>query len=180
MKTKVPIKIKSNIKPSALPKKHDLEEGMPDQPFWNIKHYTFLQIYRESLDEKEAAKSAGLDANELKKILADKKIRIAMEDAKDDFIESLNLTPKKGAKKFLEVYKKIEQRFDEGENNVAGPLANMAATFLKATGQLGGREDKVIPKVSININLNSNKSTKKANVIEDSVDVNLINSSMYE
>ena len=29
----------------------------------------------------------------------------------------------------------------------------MAATFLKATGQLGGGDEKVTPKVSININL---------------------------
>lgn len=167
-------KITSKFKASKLPQKEDTANGLPDQPYWNIKHYTFLQIYRECLCEKEAAKAAGLDPIGLKRALADPKIRTAMEDAKDDFIESLSLTPRKGAKKFLEVYKKIEQRFDEGDSKVAGPLSNMAATFLKATGQLGGNDDKVAPKVSINISLTSSKAIKEIK----NIDIN--NSDIYE
>ena len=136
-----------------LKNREDIPTNVPNQPYWNMKHYTFLQIYRETLDEKEAAKAAGLDAKELKVALVDPKIRDAMEDAKNDFMEALKLTPKKGAAKFLTVYEKVEKRFDEGDSKVAGALANMAATFLKATGQLGGGDEKVTPKVSININL---------------------------
>lgn len=172
-------KIKATVKTENLPEKSEVGNGLPDQPYWNIKHYTFLQIYRETLDENDAAKSAGLDAKEFKKALADPKIRQAMEDAKDDFIQSLRLTPKKGAKKFLEVYQKLEQRFDEGDSKVAGALANMAATFLKATGQLGGNDEKVTPKVSININLGGNKNQPKIVGSEKQIDVNL-DDSMYE
>lgn len=95
-----------------------------------------------------------------------------MEDAKNDFINALKLTPKKGASKFLDVYEKVEKRFDEGDSKVAGALANMAATFLKATGQLNGDNGKMTPKVSININLDSHK-TKTI----DKFNVDLINNS---
>lgn len=173
------IGIKSTLKPNELPEVEDLENNLPNQPFWNIKHYTFLQSYRECLDEKEAGKIAGFDAKELQRALQDPKIKIALEDAKDDFIQALSLTPKKGAKKFLEVYNKIEERFDEGCSKVAGPLANMAATFLKATGQLSSNDEKVTPKVSININLGGSKSTAKVISSDDNNSINLIDS-LYE
>lgn len=163
-----------------LKNKEDIPSGLPNQPYWNIRHFTFLQIYRENLDEKEAAKAAGFDAKELKRALSDPKIRDAMEDAKTDFIDALKLTPKKGAAKFLSVYEKVEKRFDAGDSRVAGALANMAATFLKATGQLDGGDGKVIPKVSISINLGNGKNTPAKIIAEDKgLDVNL-DDSIYE
>jgi hypothetical protein len=141
----------SKIKKTVLRNKDEIPSYLPDQPYWNIKHYTFLEHYRETLDESLAAKAAGLDSKSLKKAMEDPKIRHAMEDAKNDFIEALKLTPKKGAAKFLSVYEKIEQRF-ETDSKVAGALANMAATFLKATGQLNKDDGRLTPKVSININ----------------------------
>jgi hypothetical protein len=154
-----------------LKNREDVPANVPNQPYWNMKHYTFLQIYRETLDEKEAAKAAGLDTKELKVALVDPKIRDAMEDAKNDFVEALKLTPKKGAAKFLSVYEKVEKRFDEGDSKVAGALANMAATFLKATGQLGGSDEKVTPKVSININLGGRETKVVAE--DDKLNVDL-------
>lgn len=165
-------------KNSILKNKEDIPSKLPNHPYWNMKHFTFLQIYRETLDEKEAAKSAGLDAKELKSAIADPKVRDAMEDAKDDFIKALRLTPKKGAAKFLDVYEKVEKRFDEGDSKVAGALANMAATFLKATGQLGGDEGKETPKVSININLGGRETKVVAN--NDKLNVDLINNNYDE
>lgn len=173
------LKLKSTLKPKDLPAKEDLENNLPDMPYWSMKHYTFLQVYRECLDEKEAAKAAGFDAKELQRALQDPKIKIALEDAKDDFVQALRLTPKKGAKKFLEVYDKIEKRFDSGVSKVAGPLANMAATFLKATGQLGGNDEKVTPKISININLGGDKKQPKIVGNENKIDVSL-DDSIYE
>jgi hypothetical protein len=158
----------------TLKNKEDIPSSLPNQPYWNMKHYTFLQIYMETIDEKEAAKAAGFDAKDLKAALADPKIRDAMEDAKNDFVEALKLTPKKGAAKFLAVYEKVEKRFDEGDSKVAGALANMAATFLKATGQLGGGDEKVTPKVSININLGGRETKVVAD--DRSLNVDLIDS----
>ena len=175
MNCKKGVKIKNKIKPNELPTVKDLVDNLPNQPFWNIKHYTFIQIYRECLDEKEAAKSAGLNKEELQRALQDPKIKIALEDAKDDFIQALSLTPKKGAKKFLEVYNKIENRFDEGESKVATALANMAATFLKATGQLNSNEENTPTKVSINISLSNNKPIEKVIAKENEINVNLTN-----
>jgi hypothetical protein len=153
----MPPKIKGKVKTSKLPINENIN-NLPLQPFWNIRHYTFLEAYRETLDEKEAANTAGLNIKELRILLLDPKVKAAMEDAKDDFVAALKLTKKKGARKFLEVYKKIEDSFDNGEVKVAGALANMAATFLKATGQLGDNKDRKVPNVSININLDCKKS----------------------
>ena len=166
------IKLKGKLKPEKLPKKEDID-GLPDQPYWNMSHYLFLQTYRECLDIIEAGKVAGLDAKKVSRLMEDHKIREAMEDAKDDFMESLNLTPKKGARKFMEVYNKIEKRFDEGDSKVAGPLSNMASTFLKATGQLGDSDEKSATKISININLGNGKNNEKIVSEEKKVDINL-------
>ena len=155
-----------------LKNKDEIPSTLPDHPYWNIKHFTFLQVYRETLDEKEAYKAAGLNSKEIKSIMADPKIRDAMEDAKVDFIEALKLTHKKGAAKFVRVYEKVEKRFDEGDSKVAGALANMAATFLKATGQLSSDDGKMTPKVSININLGGREA--KTVVDKDSLNVNLV------
>lgn len=172
------IKVKK-LKTKDLPQKDEIGSKLPDQPYWNIKHFTFLQSYRETIDEKAAAKTAGLDAKEFKRMLLDPKIRHAMEDAKDDFCEALKLTPKKGARKFMAVYEKIEKRFDEGDSKVAGALSNMAATWLKATGQLDQSNNQVTPKVSINISLDSNKKEAKVVSKDKELNVDLI-SSDYE
>jgi hypothetical protein len=153
--------VNSQVKTENLPTVDKVENGLPDQPYWNMKHYTFLRIYRETLDEHESAKIAGLDTKGLRKALDDPKIRNAMEDAKNDFVEALSLTATKGANKFLQVFKKIEKRFDEGDSKVAGPLSNMAATFLKATGQLSEKEDKTQSQVVINISLDHTSSKIK-------------------
>jgi hypothetical protein len=168
-------KVSASMKPKDLPTQEDISNGLPDQPFWNMKHYLFLKSYRETLDIHESAKIVGIDAKGLRKALDDPKIRHAMEDAKEDFIESLNLTPAKGAKKFMQVYNKIEKRFDEGDSKVAAPLANMAATFLKATGQLSEKEDRVQTKVSINISLSNDKPIQNVTLSESSLNLKLIN-----
>jgi hypothetical protein len=167
-------KAKPNIKASKLPSKRALEQDLPDQPYWNMKHYLFLQKYRECLDEKEAAKTALMDSSELKKVLCDKKIRLAMEDAKNDFIEALNLTPKKAQKEFMDTYNAVKKRF-ETSDNVAGPLVNAATTMLKATGLLDNVSKQTSPKVSISINL-SHKNQPEDNKLN----IKIINDSVYE
>lgn len=156
LKTKI-----HKIKTKNLPEKSFDESNLPKHEYWGMKHFTFIEAYRETLDEKEAAKIAGIsDGRELRDVLNLPKIKEAMEDARKDFVEALKMTPKKGARKFIEVYQKIESRFDEGDSKVAAALANMASTFLKATGQLDKAEKSVGSKISIHIDLGLNEEKK--------------------
>lgn len=157
------------LKTKDLPYKEEYNL-MPCHDRWTPQYYAFIQKFQETLDVEYSFKEAGVTSKSLKaNILSDRKVQKAMSKTTDNWLEATEINAKNAAAKFLKVFNKMEKAFDEGDTKVASALSNMATTFLKATNQLGNKDNTMSGKVEININLGHHKPTKQV-IVEPSIE----------
>jgi hypothetical protein len=124
---------------------------------FNATQFAFLEEYAKDLDERRAAKALGLSLATVTGWLGNTKFRAEMDVIHDIWMTNVRATAEHAQARHIKLLNKMEKDYDAFEDGtkakMAGSLAKMSDTYLKATGAFtkdgGGPEGQVV----INIDL---------------------------
>lgn len=142
----------------------------PSNPALRDFHaFTFQEIemlreYAKDLDINRASAAVKLDGKQLARLLRKPAVQQEMLAIQDIWKRNISMTATHASAKFLEILELLQKDYTETrEPKLASPMAGMASTYLKATGQMGDKNKTTAPQLVIHIDLGNGANAITSN-----------------